>query len=174
MKGQHVRIYSQMAGNMTGETECQFQISAKTADVSDKEDSSGWDQIEVVSKSVTFSASGIVKAPNNFLSWIYLTYDRSNVEEWGIQVADDYLLQGDFIITDFKISASVNDVVKINLTLQSASEIEFVDLNPDAQAENASYSLRSRQPEDDEVASPEETISEVTDTSHESDTEAQQ
>lgn len=172
MKGQHVRIYSKMAGNMTGETECQFQISAKTADVSDKEDSSGWDQIEVVSKSVTFSASGVVKAPNNFLNWIYLSYDRSNVEEWGIQVGD-YLLQGYFIITDFKISASVNDVVKISLTLQSASEIEFVDLNPEAQAENTSYSLRSSQPEDDEVTSPEDPSSEVMDASQESDTEAQ-
>ena len=173
MKGQHVRIYSKTAGNMTGETECQFQISAKTADVSDKEDSSGWDQIEVVSKSVTFSASGIVKAPNNFLSWIYLTYSRSNVEEWGIQVGEGYLLQGDFTITDFKISASVNDVVKISLTLQSASDVEYVDLEPESLAENASYSLRNSHPEDDEVVSAEELAPEVTDASQESDTEAQ-
>lgn len=173
MKGQHVRIYSSQAGNMEGETECQFQISAKTADVSDKEDDGGWDKIEVVSKSVTFSASGIVKTNSNFLAWVYTSYSRSNVEEWGIQVGEDYLLQGDFIITDFKISASVNDVVKISLTLQSASEIEFIDLEPENLAENTSYSLRNSQPEDDEVVLPEDPAPEVTDAGQESDTEAQ-
>lgn len=157
MKGQRVRFFADMPGNMTGETECQIQMSAKTVDVTDKDDTGDWDVYEVVSKSISLSASGIYTfSSSSFYSWLTGAVGRSGVEKFGVEFLDDgFVIYGDFVISDFKVTAQVGDVVKATITVQSTGtpEITFPE---EMAAEYASFSL-SHQSESEESTQEEET-----------------
>lgn len=157
MKGQRVRFFADMPGNMTGETECQIQMSAKTVDVTDKDDTGDWDVYEVVSKSISLSASGIYKlSSSSFYNWLNGAVERSGVEKFGVEFLDDgFVIYGDFVISDFKVTAQVGDVVKASISVQSTGtpEITFPE---DMAAEYASFSL-ANQYESEETTQEEET-----------------
>lgn len=142
MKGQRVRFFKDTVGNMTGETECQIQMSAKTVEVTDKDDTDDWDVYEVVSKSISLSASGIyTSSASSFYNWLAGAVGRSCVEEFGVEFLDDgFLIIGDFVISDFKVTAQVGDVVKANITVQSTGTPEIL-LPEEMTAEYASFSL---------------------------------
>lgn len=158
MKGQRVRFFADMPGNMTGETECQIQMSAKTVEVTDKDDTDDWDVYEVVSKSISLSASGIYASSNSsFYNWLAGAVSRSSVEKFGVEFLDDgFVIYGDFVISDFKVTAQVGDVVKATITVQSTGtpEITFPE---EMAAEYASFSLRADQSENKEFTPEEET-----------------
>ena len=157
MKGQRVRFFADMPGNMTGETECQIQMSAKTVEVTDKDNTDDWDVYEVVSKSIILSASGIYASSNSsFYNWMAGAVGRSSVEKFGVEFLDDgFVIYGDFVISDFKVTAKVADVVKATITVQSTGtpEITFPE---EMASEYASFSL-GHQSESEESTQEEET-----------------